>query len=429
MRVVCIQPSRITFAEDGRGVTVLSSKTRLAWVSDGPVPGNVREATGSGWLLERVRPGAPLAEQLAGVAVALVSLNGSTGDPERVAALLDALERAATVGVFLLPTDAAAGRRRLEARGGSFICVDSEATAGELAAKLSAAAELQPAICRLQTQVSALRQGGNGPARAADGLDEEMRLAAKLQRDFLPSRLPEVGPARFAALLRPVGWVSGDIYDITRLDETHVGFYVVDAVGHGMPAALLTMFIKKALQTKRIVGNTYQIVPPHASLAELNADICRQDLPSCQFCTAFYAVLDTATLKLTYCRAGHPESVVFHADGTSDLLAEQGSLLGVFPDQRYVSQEVQLAPGDRVVLHTDGAEEALRGDSGPEAPATFGDMIGPWVKLPREEMLLRLTALFDARDQAGQVADDITVVVMDIEPSRRSEEGTSNVEH
>ena len=79
-------------------------------------------------------------------------------------------------------------------------------------------------------------------------------------------RLPEVGPIRFGALYRPATWVSGDIYDVVRLDETHVGFYVADAVGHGMPAALLTMFIKKALLTKRILGHTYEILPPHVSL-------------------------------------------------------------------------------------------------------------------------------------------------------------------
>src|SRR5688572_8924311 len=81
-------------------------------------------------------------------------------------------------------------------------------------------------------------------------LDEELRLAARLQQDFLPKSLPQVGPVRFHTLFRPAGHVSGDIYDVMRLDETHVGFYIVDAVGHGMPAALLTMFLKNAMVTK-----------------------------------------------------------------------------------------------------------------------------------------------------------------------------------
>ena len=144
---------------------------------------------------------------------------------------------------------------------------------------------------------------------------EQIQLAARLQQGFLPRRLPEVGLARFGVLFRPAGWLSGDFYDITRLDETHVGFYVVDAVGHGLPAALLTMFIKRALKTKRIAGSTYQIVPPHVALAELNVDICDQDLASCSFCTAVYCMLDVANHTLTYARAGHPAPVLLRADG------------------------------------------------------------------------------------------------------------------
>ncbi|HAU37257.1 MAG TPA: hypothetical protein DCX07_06020, partial [Phycisphaerales bacterium] len=110
------------------------------------------------------------------------------------------------------------------------------ADARELAARLDAAAALQPTIVRLRDELAAARQASDKAERTFVELGEEMRLAARLQRDFLPRRLPEVGPARFGVLYRPATWVSGDIYDILRLDETHVGFYVADAVGHGMPA-------------------------------------------------------------------------------------------------------------------------------------------------------------------------------------------------
>src|SRR6202453_5516879 len=84
-------------------------------------------------------------------------------------------------------------------------------------------------------------------------LDEELRLAAKLQQDFLPKTLPQIGPVHFHTLFLPAGYVSGDFYDVMRLDEKHIGFYIADAVGHGVPAALLTMFIKHALATKQII--------------------------------------------------------------------------------------------------------------------------------------------------------------------------------
>jgi sigma-B regulation protein RsbU (phosphoserine phosphatase) len=251
-------------------------------------------------------------------------------------------------------------------------------------------------------------------ARTLEEVDEEMRLAARLQRDFLPRRLPEVGRARFGVLYRPANWVSGDIYDAVRLDETHLGFYVADVVGHGMPAALLTMFIKKALQTKRIFGNTYRIVPPDASLRELNVDICEQNLPSCQFCTAVYCVLDIETLKLTYSRGGHPEPVVIHPDGSVDLLWAEGSLLGIFEQERYELAEYQLEEGDRLVLYTDGAEQLLRTMPGGEE-VLIQDSLAYWGGLAREEMLLQMSTLIDSRTVDPAHVDDITMLVLDVE--------------
>src|SRR4051795_9757204 len=104
-------------------------------------------------------------------------------------------------------------------------------------------------------------------------LDEELRLAARLQQDFLPKSLPQLGRVRFHTLFRPAGYVSGDLYDVMRLDERWVGFYMADAVGHGMPAALLTMFIKNALVTKEITQGSYRLLDPSQTIAKLNDTI------------------------------------------------------------------------------------------------------------------------------------------------------------
>lgn len=93
-------------------------------------------------------------------------------------------------------------------------------------------------------------------------LDEELRLAARVQQDFLPKSMPKVANVRFQTLFRPAAHVSGDLYDVMRLDESHVGFYMADAVGHGMPAALLTMFLKQALVTKDIFPGGYRLLEP-----------------------------------------------------------------------------------------------------------------------------------------------------------------------
>ena len=156
---------------------------------------------------------------------------------------------------------------------------------------------------RREIRVLQVQQGGL--ADQIDKMDEELRLAAQLQREFLPMELPSVGGIRFEVLWRPAGYVSGDIYDVFRLDETHVGFFVADAVGHGVPAALMTMFIKRSLPTKRIVCDSdrgYELVSPGEALARLNHDMIERQTGKVRFATACYAVVDTQTLQLNRSR-------------------------------------------------------------------------------------------------------------------------------
>lgn len=390
----------------------MTVKRKLLWLGKSAVPLNVREAFGDRWEVVGLRADATLAGQLASVGLAVAYPNGQANNSHELEKLLAAIDRSPTVALVLLPPEAKVAWSVLGGRVGKFVLVRQDAAPAEIAAKLAAAEALQPVLENLQTELMSARKLGASTGVQLKEFDEEMRLAARLQRDFLPRRLPEVGSARFSVLYRPLGWVSGDIYDVARLDETHVGFYVADAVGHGMPAALLTMFIKRSLQTKRIVGNTYEIVSPDVSLEQLNTSICEQNLSSCQFCTAAYCVLDTASLRLTYARAGHPEPILTHADGEMIALAAPGSLLGVFPEEKYTSATVDLTPGDRVVLYTDGLEDALIDAAGqsPSLTERLAELHG----LPREEMLLQLTAWIDENPGSARAEDDVTVVVLDV---------------
>ena len=93
-------------------------------------------------------------------------------------------------------------------------------------------------------------------------IDQELELAQRIQASFLPQTLPQVPHSRFAVHYLLCGRVGGDFYDVFRLDENHVGFYVADAMGHGVPASLLTIFVKKGVRTKEVFGQQYRLVPP-----------------------------------------------------------------------------------------------------------------------------------------------------------------------
>ena len=385
------------------------------WLSRSSAPARIRQTVGSRWEILDCAADEPLAAQLASAGLAVACPNGEAEDPREIERLLSAIDKSSAIAVVLLPPEAKVAWSILGRHTGKFILARQDADPGEILAKLDAAAALQPALSNLHAELADARKLGESDAAQLKDLDEEMRLAARLQRDFLPRRLPEVGSVRFGVLYRPLGWVSGDIYDVVRLDETHIGFYVADAVGHGMPAALLTMFIKRAMQTKRIIGNTYEILQPHVSLQQLNAAICEQNLSSCQFCTACYGVLDTKTLGLTFSRAGHPEAILIGADGSCRSLASPGSLLGIFPEEQYVSNSVNLAAGDRLVMYSDGLEDALADPASRENAAKgLADMLASLRGVARDEMLLQITAWLDARHGAGRADDDVTVLVMDV---------------
>jgi sigma-B regulation protein RsbU (phosphoserine phosphatase) len=192
-----------------------------------------------------------------------------------------------------------------------------------------------------------------------DGLKEQLRLAGLVQRDFLPSQLPNSEDVRWAATFLPAEWVSGDIYDIARIDEQHVGFYVADAVGHSMPAALLTMFIKQALQMRQTVENSYRIFAPAEVVKNLNQKMTGQKLSGYQFVTCCYCMLNLKTRQLSFARAGHPYPILLRKDQPPQQLETRGALLGVFENAEFVQQSVQLERGDRLLLYSDGAESLI----------------------------------------------------------------------
>jgi len=392
----------------------VTSGSTLLWVGSTAAPENVRKATAGHWDLHVHDPHQPLEPQLNQAALAIFQPDGTAQDPRLLARLADALDRSSAVGLFLLPAGARAAWSVLRRRRGPFVCLRDDATSAELTAALQVASGLQPALSDLQHELSQARQRHGAAKPTLVEVDEQMRLASRLQRDFLPRRLPEVGPVRFGALFRPADWVSGDIYDVARLDETHVGFYVADAVGHGLPAALLTMFIKRALQTKRIVGNHYELLRPDESLTLLNQDMCEQNLSSCQFCTAVYGLLDCATMNLTYARAGHPEPILLRTDGTHRKLDGRGGLLGIVEEEQYELGQVTLAPGDRLVVYSDGAMEALtRWPDG--VVKDLAAVLGRWRGLPRDRTLLELAERIDQAPVEACGEDDATVLLVDVE--------------
>jgi sigma-B regulation protein RsbU (phosphoserine phosphatase) len=242
-----------------------------------------------------------------------------------------------------------------------------------------------------------------------DNLAEQLRLAGSVQRDFLPTSLPEGEKVNWANVFLPAEWVSGDIYDVSRIDENHVGFYIADVVGHGIPAALLTIFLKQALIMRQTVDNSYHIFSPKEVMKNLNTRMTTQKFSGYQFATCCYCILNTRSLELTYSRAGHPYPIRISPDTEPEQLEIEGPLLGVFPDAEYTQDTIQLKSGDKLLLYSDGAEPII-GEFNDKNGFTYTKQFLEIKDLSIQDMMGKLNRLALERRIDLSELDDITTV-------------------
>jgi len=287
---------------------------------------------------------------------------------------------------------------------------DGGTGAGEVVEQIEA---MQREMDSLKFELNVLRRRDETLNFYMHRLDEELRLAARLQQDFLPRMLPQIGRVHFHTLFRPCGYVSGDLYDVMRLDERHIGFYIADAVGHGMPAALLTMFIKHALVTKEIKGNEYRLLKPSETLARLNAALIDQNLSQAAFATALYGIIDIDTLQVTVARAGHPNPLLLKDVGLIEPVQCDGPLLGIFPEEEFPDATIQLAEGDRMVLYTDGIEVAFCNDHSLDSQQ-WREELRARSGLPTDRMLRDFAERIDHESGSLEPKDDLTMVVLEV---------------
>jgi sigma-B regulation protein RsbU (phosphoserine phosphatase) len=259
------------------------------------------------------------------------------------------------VPVLCLTEDADPAARLAILECGADACLPRPFAPEELLAQVRAFLRLKDLHDRLTEKTAEVQRINKRLQQAYQQIDEELELARRLQRSFLPQSLPEMPPARFAVCYRPCGRVGGDFYDVFRLDEDHLGFYVADAMGHGVPASLLTIFVKKGVRAKEIFGQQYRLLPPDEVLQRLNRDLIDQALSEHPFITMVYALLNCRDRTLRFARAGHPYPLYVPHSGDVELWEVHGTLLGIF-DTEFATQSRQLWPGDKVVFYTDGVE-------------------------------------------------------------------------
>jgi sigma-B regulation protein RsbU (phosphoserine phosphatase) len=215
-------------------------------------------------------------------------------------------------------------------------------------------------VQKLRDELKIAQLSVNGAYGEMAKLQEEMQTAASIQRAHMPKKIPTLNGVQVGVVYRPATYVSGDIYDIAQLDEHRSAFFIADAVGHGVPAALMTMIIACGLHKMDGVGADARVVPPAEALFRLNNAMTEHTGGSSRFATAVYGVFDARTGEVTLAGAGHPPPIIVRQGGASiDRIEPEGPLLGVFAGADFGQTTVRLDPGDLLILFSDGFEVAF----------------------------------------------------------------------
>ncbi|MFQ5429369.1 MAG: PP2C family protein-serine/threonine phosphatase [Phycisphaerae bacterium] len=297
------------------------------------------------------------------------------------------------------------------------VCLPPDAPPERVRGSLMALAHMRPMIRQVDKQLAAMQRLARSMQKRFAATDHELQLASRLQRDFLPREVPVTGPIRFTTMFRPCSWVSGDIFDIFRLDERHWGFYLADAVGHGVAAGLLTMYIKHAIRPKRILRDGYELVSPADVLSHLNDLLISQGLPESQFITGWYGMVNVETLSLQYAVAGHPPALLIDETGEVRELHGDGCLLGLNTGEPFSNESVVLEPNERVLVYSDGLEPTLIAHRPPlPAKPLFEQGVPELIRLPADLLVDRLRERLDTTPGSLMQADDVSLLMMDVLP-------------
>jgi sigma-B regulation protein RsbU (phosphoserine phosphatase) len=195
---------------------------------------------------------------------------------------------------------------------------------------------------------------------ARERVEGELSAARDIQIGMLPRRFPpfpERGDIDIHALLEPAKEVGGDLYNYAMIDENRLFFVIGDVSGKGVPAALFMAMTSTLFKAAAMTAASAD-----ALMARVNAELARDNVADL-FVTAFAGILDLRDGSVEYADAGHEAPFVLRADGSVTRLAKpEGMALGVFEEAGFSRAAVRLAPGDALLLFTDGVSEATRAD-------------------------------------------------------------------
>ncbi|MFM7291085.1 MAG: SpoIIE family protein phosphatase [Planctomycetia bacterium] len=252
----------------------------------------------------------------------------------------------------------------------------------------------------------------------------DLEAAAKVQQSLLPPAAVTLPATQVAWRYVPCQSLAGDFLNIFPLDGEHVGLFVVDVSGHGVPSSLMAVTVgrfltpkvsEQSLLVRQGVDGGVVVVRPAEVATQLNR-LFQADEFSGLYFTILYGVLHVPTGRLDYVSGGHPALVRVPAGGPAEFHAAEGFPIGFVPDVEYDQHTLQLVPGDRVYLYSDGVPEAMDKERQPLGDQALADLLSAARSRPLEESVKGLLDRVEEWCRPEGPLDDVSILGIEWRP-------------
>lgn len=264
----------------------------------------------------------------------------------------------------------------------------------------------------VQSDVTARRRAEDELRHSNREMQQALEAAAQVQRSLLPHDLAVRPEVTVAWRLEPCATLAGDILNAFWLDETHLACYVLDVVGHGVAAALLSFTLSHFIAPSRRKGLAIRRSPVRIA-TRLNQRFPFNNERQ-QFFTLLYGVLDIQQQTFQYVSAGHPPLLHVSSDGSAQISGATGFPIGVMETPAYEDHTIQLKPGDRLYLYSDGVIEA--GERSGQSWGIQGlcEFVRTHCNLNLTETLDRVVTEARSRHVSDVLPDDLSLLALEI---------------
>ena len=212
-------------------------------------------------------------------------------------------------------------------------------------------------------------------------IQAQLEIARQVQLELLPDHDPDLEGFDISAYVFPTEEVSGDYYDWVEVFEDQIGVTVADAVGKGIPAALLMAFLRGSIRAGVQTGYA-----SHILLSKIN-NLLWDSIEDNRFVTAIYGILDTTNRTFVFANAGHNPPLLIKPDGEYRFVEYGDTPLGMFYDARYHQHFIRFEKDQVLVIYTDGITEAANASGEEYGPDRFAKSVLAGINLPAKKLI------------------------------------------